>query len=49
MVAKQIPWFIGIGALLAAYKLLGGAELFEELTRRELQESYDYIIGKCSY
>lgn len=44
MVAKQIPWVIGIGALLAAYKLLGGSELLDEWTRKEIEETYDYII-----
>ena len=45
MVAKQIPWIIGLGAVLAAYKLLGGSELLDEWNRKELQDSYDYIIG----
>jgi len=47
MVARYIPSIIVIFVALAAYRLLGIGELFEELIKpKHLQPSYDYIIGK---
>jgi len=46
MVARYIPSIIVIGVALAAYRLLGVDEMFEELIKtKNLQESYDYIVG----
>jgi len=46
MVARYIPSIIVIGVALAAYRLLGIGELFQELIKpKHLQPSYDYIIG----
>jgi len=46
MVARYIPTLMAIGAILAAYRLLGVSELFQEFIKKDLQPSYDYIIGK---
>jgi hypothetical protein len=47
MVARYVPSLVVIGIALAAYRLLGIDELFEQLIKpKTLQESYDYIIGE---
>jgi len=46
MVARYIPSIVAILVALAAYRLLGVGELFEELIKpKHLQPTYDYIIG----
>jgi len=46
MIARYVPSIIVLGVALAAYRLLGIGELFEELIKpKHLQPSYDYIIG----
>ena len=45
-VGKLIPAVLAVGAALASWKLLGGAELLDELAKKELQDEYDYVIGK---
>jgi len=46
MVARYIPSIVVILVALAAYKLLGVGELFQELIKpKHLQPVYDYIIG----
>lgn len=45
MVAKYIPGVIAIGVILVAWRLMGGAAYIEGLTKKELQEQYDFIIG----
>ena len=45
MVAKYIPALMALGAVLAAFKLFG-SDLISGLTKKELDEEYDYIIGK---
>ena len=45
-VGKLIPAVLAVGAALASWKLLGGAELLDELAKKELQDEYDYVIGQ---
>jgi len=40
---------MAIGALLAAYRLLGVGDMFKELIKKDLQPAYDYVIGRCNY
>ena len=46
MLGKYIPGLLALGAVLASYKLLGGPELIEGLSHKELVDEYDYIIGE---
>jgi len=36
---------MAIGVLLAAYRLLGVGDLFKEFIKKDLQTTYDYVIG----
>jgi len=45
MVARHIPTLMAIGAVLAAYRLLGVGDVFKELIKKDLQPAYDYVIG----
>ena len=45
MVARYIPTLMAIGAVLAAYRLLGVGDVFKELIKKDLQPVYDYVIG----
>jgi len=46
MVGRYIPPIIVIFVALAAYRMLGIGDLFQELIKpKHLQPSYDYIIG----
>jgi len=45
MVARHIPTLMAIGAVLAAYRLLGVGDVFKELIKKELQPAYDVVIG----
>jgi len=50
MFARYIPSIIVIGVALAAYRLFGVGELFQELIKpKHLQPSYDYIIGTIRF
>jgi len=49
MVVRHIPTLMAIGALLAAYRLLGVGDMFKELIKKDLQPAYDYVIGRCNY
>lgn len=44
MVARYIPTFMAIGAVLAAYRLLGLSDLLKEIIKKDLQPVYDYVI-----
>ena len=44
-IGRYIPYIMAIGALLASYKLLGVSRWMGDLETRELEETYDYIIG----
>ena len=46
MVARYIPTFMAIGAVLAGYRLLGVGDLFKEFIKKDLQPAYDYVIGR---
>jgi len=46
--ARHIPTLMAIGAVLAAYRLLGVGDLFKELIKKDLQPAYDYVIGWLS-
>jgi len=46
MIARYVPSIVVIGVALAAYRLLGIGELFQEFIKpKHLQPTYDYIIG----
>jgi len=45
MVVRHIPTLMAIGAVLAAYRLLGVGDVFKELIKKDLQPAYDYVIG----
>ena len=49
MVARHIPTFMAIGAVLAAYRLLGVGDVFKEFIKKDLQPAYDYVIGWSIY
>jgi len=49
MVARHIPTLMAIGAVLAAYRLLGVGDLFKEFIKKDLQPAYDYVIGWSLY
>ena len=46
--ARHIPTLMAIGAVLAAYRLLGVSDVFKELIKKDLQPAYDYVIGWSS-
>ncbi len=46
MVARYIPALMALGAVLAAYKIFDLDEWFQEFAKKEIQESYDYIVGR---
>jgi len=49
MVVRHIPTLMAIGAVLAAYRLLGVGDVFKELIKKDLQPAYDYVIGIIRY
>jgi len=49
MVVRHIPTLMAIGAVLAAYRLLGVGDVFKELIKKDLQPAYDYVIGWSSF
>jgi len=50
MVARYIPSIIVIFVALAAWRMLGIGEFFQELIKpKQLQPSYDYIIGTIRF
>jgi len=49
MVVRHIPTLMAIGAILAAYRLLGVGDMFKELIKKDLQPAYDYVIGWSLY
>lgn len=49
MVARYIPTFMAIGAVLAGYRLLGVGDFFKEFIKKDLQPAYDYVIGRSPF
>ena len=46
MIGQYGPAIVAIGAVLAAYKLIGYCEMLDGITAKSLEEKYDYVIGR---
>ena len=46
MVGQHIPAVLVIFSVLAAYRIFGIGDYIYEITNKELQSKYDYVIGK---
>ena len=49
MVGRYIPILMGLGAILVAYRFVGIDRILEGLRDKQLEDSYDYIIGESVF
>ncbi len=47
MVGQHIPTVLVIFSVLAAYRIFGIGDIIYNITHKELQNKYDYIIGEA--